>query len=241
MDFETALRIFEKKKSKNQYIKSLKKALGDIGSNNVYDIFSRIDEIYDQNKQGQPKYLIGFFSRIKSVYDGMTEDEKRNISDEDYKKLKSYAGTRFYKTNNDSISIHESETSSLSDDIELNEDDEEEKMEELPRLEVSKEEQDDILKKTMEELKISTEQVRKENDVLLKKMMDMKKTVDQVKRDNDILLNKMDRTKEIDILSNEVDALRKDNEKLKDIMKTLLKFAIKDEIAFELCNKALSW
>ena len=96
MNIESVQKLFEPFNTKQQYMKAVKKALDDIKSVNVYDIYHRIDEIYERNKGKKTSYLLSFFQHIKSAYDKMSVDQKSNVSLDDFNKLKKYAKKGFY-------------------------------------------------------------------------------------------------------------------------------------------------
>lgn len=128
-DSTNANAIFEK----CLYKSDVKNALNVLKSDNVYDIFKRIDDVYESKKHNKNAFT--FFQHIKSAYDNMTDVEKEVVTAEEVEALKKYSRKTFY--------TNRSETESQQVDSESEEDiSEEDSKKDKERL--------DVLKRTTE-------------------------------------------------------------------------------------------
>ena len=106
LDSEEAKVLF----TSSPYLSYVKTTLNIIKSDNVYDVYEKIDVVYENKKQ--TKNAPVYFQHLKSVYDKMTESQKENISETQLSKLKQYSTTSFYKeTDVRSVADHDPEDS----------------------------------------------------------------------------------------------------------------------------------
>lgn len=107
IDSEECKLLFEK----CQYQGDIKNALNVLRSDNVLDVYDRIEEVYESKKRN--KNANTYFQHIKSVYENMTDDQKNRIEMENIVKLKRYGTKGFYRdaetelTNEDGSQVDE--------------------------------------------------------------------------------------------------------------------------------------
>jgi hypothetical protein len=257
MDIDCAIKLFDTFEAKDQYIKSLKRALCLIDSKNVYDIFSHIDEIYEKMKKScSHKTLIGYFRHIKCAYDKMSGEEKQNVSTDDYEKVKIYASSGFYKKlekaedtlrqqgeqeqEEPEYGEEQQDMSSISDDDSEEEISFEEMQKDKVKLEMLNKD-----KKTMP-MKANVVKIKDEPHGLhamttkLDKIQhaydDLCTTLIDVKRDNENIKQECFKASEALIeLKKEIQNHNEKSKKCLMILKVLLKAAIKDDTSREIC------
>lgn len=206
------------------YISEMKNALKVIKSENVYDVFAQLDDIYESKKEN--KNVHTFFQHVKSAYDNMSESQKQKISDDQLLKLKKYSLKSFYKDLQNGVD----EESMKDDDIESQDGGGDDDSEE----EISIEEADkdrkklDRMNKVVEAMRNMDMKKKDSIDgymfltklkILNDENMELKKTLNDFKKENEKALNE----------------LKKENEKILNILEIVMK-GCNETTSKEICS-----
>jgi hypothetical protein len=234
LDSTDANVIFEK----CQYKCDVKNALKVIKSDNIYDIFKRIDEVYESKKHNKNTFT--FFQHIKSAYENMTDVQKELVSAEQVEALKKYSRKTFYTNRSET----ESQQLGYESEEEISEEDSNKDKE---RLDVLNRRSEDMRKDVEMKSEVNKTQKIQEVKTTHHEVMteSLKKTDAQVKYlTEQIEIQKKTETERVEIqkktdaqvkyLTEQMEGLKKAN----DIIMSLLDYMIKGKEGY--AEEALS-